>query len=279
MLERPKKGVAGVYRWLNLVNGKIYIGSSVNCSKRKSQHVDALNKGTHKSKHLLSAWKKYGSEVFWFSVVEITEATKEAVLAAEQKWLDAVKPFGENGYNKSPQAESPLGVIRSADYKRKMSERMRGRKLSDEIREKMSLSRMGIKKTRLHAVNISLGKSIFVGDRLSELLDLRSSGKSIKDLSLHFKCHPCTVSNALNGRSVALSNIRDPMPKSERPDGRFKQRLSEVDAMSLKQMLFEGVQRKNVARHFGVTIGTVNDIAWGRYYKDVVLDFTQPGFY
>jgi len=51
--------VAGTYYILNLVNGKIYNGSSCNVPKRLKNHRRDLLKNTHRNRHLQNAANKY----------------------------------------------------------------------------------------------------------------------------------------------------------------------------------------------------------------------------
>ena len=53
------KKIAGIYILLNVINGKSYVGSSVNVNGRINKHFSLLRRGKHKNKHLQSAWKKY----------------------------------------------------------------------------------------------------------------------------------------------------------------------------------------------------------------------------
>jgi group I intron endonuclease len=112
----------GVYRILNLLNGKLYIGSSKNIKERWQQHVSRLNKGTHPSKKLLNAWRKYGSDAFQFEMVELCDVL--VLLKREQHWLDSTRAF-KVGYNSRPKAESCLGYKRgtpSSEHIRKNAE-------------------------------------------------------------------------------------------------------------------------------------------------------------
>jgi group I intron endonuclease len=75
----------GVYRIRNIVNGKVYIGSTTDSfSQRFSNHISQLNLGKHGNPHLLRSWKKYGADTFVFEILE--EVTDPAmVLPAEQR--------------------------------------------------------------------------------------------------------------------------------------------------------------------------------------------------
>jgi group I intron endonuclease len=50
--------VAGVYWILNLVNGKVYIGSSVDVENRLQNHKKDLIAGKHRNPYLQRAWNK-----------------------------------------------------------------------------------------------------------------------------------------------------------------------------------------------------------------------------
>lgn len=59
----------GIYKITNKINSKCYIGQSKNIEKRWSQHIKELNKNSHCNKHLQSAWNKYGQVNFNFEIL------------------------------------------------------------------------------------------------------------------------------------------------------------------------------------------------------------------
>ena len=78
----------GIYKIINVMNNKFYVGSAEDFTRRKRVHWWQLRRGTHVNKHLQAAWKKYGEQAFTFVIVE--ELSLEAdVLAAENVWLKA----------------------------------------------------------------------------------------------------------------------------------------------------------------------------------------------
>lgn len=42
----------GIYKIINLINGKVYIGQTINYTKRKSRHFLLLKKGIHHNEYL-----------------------------------------------------------------------------------------------------------------------------------------------------------------------------------------------------------------------------------
>ena len=67
------RGKSGIYKWVNLVNKKIYVGSSIYLSDRKYSHLICLKKNCHQNIHLQSAFNKYGEQNFKFEIIEIVE--------------------------------------------------------------------------------------------------------------------------------------------------------------------------------------------------------------
>lgn len=59
----------GVYRIANVVDGKVYFGSSHNIKKRLAHHKCLLLTGEHDNKHLQASFTKYGLTNFKFEVV------------------------------------------------------------------------------------------------------------------------------------------------------------------------------------------------------------------
>lgn len=90
----------GVYLLTNLVNNKIYIGSTGDSFKtRWKRHHQKLKSGTHNNVYLQNAYNKYGDDNFEFSILEITD-TRDIALDREQFYLDFYKSYDKViGYN------------------------------------------------------------------------------------------------------------------------------------------------------------------------------------
>ena len=76
----------GIYKIINVINNKFYVGSAVDFTVRKRKHWWELRRGTHRNKHLQAAWLKYGEPAFTFVIVEELPLDAD-VLAAENVWL------------------------------------------------------------------------------------------------------------------------------------------------------------------------------------------------
>src|SRR3972149_5065844 len=103
---------SGIYKILNLVNGKFYIGSAVRLNKRFERHRWELDNNRHSNQILQRAYNKYSADVFEFTIIEYIESpTKEILEVREQFYMDTLKPE----YNILPIAGSHLGSKRSPE--------------------------------------------------------------------------------------------------------------------------------------------------------------------
>lgn len=130
---------SGIYRIVCLVDGKSYIGQSVNVDARAIKHLRLLLLGKHFNLHLQNAFNLYGAQNF---IIEVIELCDEILLTErEQFWIDS---YGfENLYNICPAAGSPRGVVRSEEFKKKLSNTLSGKPPSDEWRQMISEANSG----------------------------------------------------------------------------------------------------------------------------------------
>ena len=92
--------ISGIYKIINKVNGKYYVGMSSNIVKsRWKKHKRFLKDNIHWNKKLQNAWNKYGEENFEWKIIEIIE--KEKLNVIEQKYLDVAKNEQHTCYNLS----------------------------------------------------------------------------------------------------------------------------------------------------------------------------------
>jgi group I intron endonuclease len=209
---------SGVYAIRNLLNGMIYIGSSVHIKNRWRSHLSRLGKGKHHCPHLQHAWNKYGAQAFVFELLENCEA--DQCSECEQRWLDIYFQTG-NCYNAARYAGKPtLGIKRSAEVGQKIREANTGRKHTPETRQKMSKSQTGRKLTPEQCRANSerqRGKAISIEQRqkLSKALTGRiQSQETIRKRSAALKGKPRSkevcrkISEAKKGKPLHPNTIR-----------------------------------------------------------------------
>ena len=141
---------SGIYQITNSINGKIYIGSSVNLATRKRDHFKHLRSNKHQNEHLQNSFNKHGESCFDFSILH--ECDIDMLIFFEQYFIDDI-PVNRL-YNICLIAGSSLGLKRSEESKKKMSISKTGKKLSDEHRHKLSLAKTG--KTRSREVRLKM---------------------------------------------------------------------------------------------------------------------------
>jgi len=128
----------GVYLIENLVNGKVYVGGSIQLQKRHYDHFYHLEYGRHKNPHLQNAYTLYGRHAFRFEVLEF--CSPDELLEREDWWIELLKSQDRGrGYNlrsaeRPTMAEETRAKLRAANI---------GKSLSDEHRAKLSAARRG----------------------------------------------------------------------------------------------------------------------------------------
>ena len=139
---------SGIYKIVNLVNYKIYVGSAFNLKERFRSHRNELRRKVHVNIPLQNAWNKYGEENFKFEILEkVSDITK--LLEREQFYLDMFKCFADadNGYNILKIAGSRHGMVHSEEAKKLISIASTGRFHTAETRHKISVGHKGIRHT------------------------------------------------------------------------------------------------------------------------------------
>ena len=59
-----------IYKITNLIDGKIYVGSTIDFEIRKKNHWCQLKANEHSSKHFQNAWNLYGEKNFTIEIIE-----------------------------------------------------------------------------------------------------------------------------------------------------------------------------------------------------------------
>jgi len=103
----------GIYRWINNLNGKTYIGSSINLSVRFYTYY-SLRYLAKSNRPMERALLKYGFSNFSLEILDYCNS--EDLLKREQYYLDTLKPE----YNVAKIAGSTLGYKHSEESLKKM---------------------------------------------------------------------------------------------------------------------------------------------------------------
>ena len=150
----------GIYKILNKVNNKVYIGSATHIEKRWRDHKWYLNHNLHHNSHLQLSWNKYGADAFEFII--LLECLINELLEKEKEYTLKCNSLDNNyGYNVNEPRKVFLNRKCLEETKKIASQRMSGKNnpmygkfgeqhpkfnisLSRETRNKMSLAKTGI---------------------------------------------------------------------------------------------------------------------------------------
>lgn len=131
---------SGIYSIRNTVNGKVYIGSTVDFASRWANHRCQLRKGGHDNSYLQRAWAKYGEEAFEFTV--LVECPEDELAVAEARFIQETHAgTRDHGYNLDTFIQGRKTV--SPETRAKLSVALKGRQVSAETRAKISAAKMG----------------------------------------------------------------------------------------------------------------------------------------
>lgn len=109
---------SGVYMLINNINKEIYIGSSLNLTRRMASYYYYTNSDKSSNIVIIRAMKKYGLENFSLGILEFCKQDSKVCLNLEQKWLDHYKP----NYNVLNVAGSSFGFKHSIETLTKLKE-------------------------------------------------------------------------------------------------------------------------------------------------------------
>lgn len=131
----------GIYKIRNIINNKVYIGSSRNgVHKRRVNHKSLLNRKKHGNRYLQRSWDKYGKDAFEFTIIE--ECNQDIMVIREDFWInyyDSMNPL--KGYN----IEYAANHTQSKETRQKISDALTGRVFSEETKQKFRESHLGKK--------------------------------------------------------------------------------------------------------------------------------------
>lgn len=214
VILKNNKNKAGIYRWVNKVNGNTYIGSSVNLGRRFRVYYDFsyLSVRLNKGKSLIySALLKHGYSNFQLEILEYS--TKENAINREQYYIDFLKPE----YNLNSTAGSRLGSNHSEETRVKMSNSAQGRKHTEETKNQISLATKGInnpnfgkthsEETKALISLARLGKSILSESMKEKMSEERGTALRVIDLKTNETSVYTSITKAAKGMGVTQPSL------------------------------------------------------------------------
>jgi hypothetical protein len=97
----------GVFQIRNMLNGKIFIGSSTDLKAAWFAQKLKLDVGMHPNSDLQNDWNKYGHSNFVYEIVEEIDQkddnpsdSEKELKVLEKMVIEELQPFGDKGYHK-----------------------------------------------------------------------------------------------------------------------------------------------------------------------------------
>lgn len=130
--KEKRKELSCIYSIVNLIDGKLYVGSTINFKNRSARHLSALKNNKHDNEYLQRAFNKYGVSNFLINILE--QCDSDNLVVKEQYYIDFFKSYQDsNGYN----------LVRFVEQRRRHTKR---------TRDKIKIA-CGNKKRKTHCKN------------------------------------------------------------------------------------------------------------------------------
>lgn len=257
-LSGMKKLNSGIYIIKNIKTNKSYIGSAKDLKVRKRLHFSQLRNNKHSNTHLQRSFNKYGEMFFKFETLYF--CPEEYLLKLEQKCIDVFKPI----YNIRKVATSNLGLkwnnktkykisntlknkyrngyCLSKEARHKISEAHKGKKFSNDTKDKISKSLIGNKnclgkknslgykhteETKEKIRNSNKGKQYTLGYKHNEISKLKMAKSHYKiiiqldKINKNFIKEWISIKDAANALGISRSGISDVLRGSQKTCGGF----------------------------------------------------------
>lgn len=187
----------GIYGIKNKINGKIYVGKSVNIEFRFSQHSSELKHNKHKNGHLQNSYNKHGKEFFEIIILEV--ATKQNLSILEQKWIDSFSK--EKLYNI---------IVEDVQFMTASSNPFFGKQHTEATKNKMSLAKkgkykgsenpnFGNKNTLESKTKMSISQGKLTKENVLEIKNLLLLGTQDKEIAKKFNISRTVITRIANG--------------------------------------------------------------------------------
>lgn len=240
--------IMGVYKIVNCINGKIYIGSTNVVKRRKIEHYALLRRCKHPNPHLQSSWDKYGEENFRYELLEQVDESGD-LIKREQYWIDLYNSKDANvGYNICEVAGTTLGFKQSDETIRKMKLYHTGRHQGENN------NFYGKKHTPEVIENIRNGFRPYKGGHLPE-----STRRKISEGRIGEK-------NWMYGKLVS-EETKSKMAFAQQGEKSCKAKLIEREVLAIKYLSNAGIVCSVIAKFFAIDKTYINDIKMERRWK------------
>ncbi len=250
---------SGIYCIRNTVDGKRYIGRTVDFTKRKRMHFWMLENNRHFNIHMQRAYALNPS-AFKFEILE--ECEKSQLNDREVYWISYYKTMDDKcGYNLCEGGKSTTGRKTTEETKRKISEKNRGTKFSQETIEK-----------RKRTLQEHMEKDPVLAERVRKS---RMSAERLKGKPSWNKGRKCPEWLKERNRQINLGKKRTEEHKQKlrelfSGEGSLSAKLTENEVVEMRLRFLKGEPRMSIAKDFpNMHPNTIYDIVKGKRWKHI----------
>lgn len=189
-----------VYRITNTVNGKVYIGQTIQrLTQRINEHLCSLASNTHGNKHFQNAYNKYGKDSFKIEQIDSASSIEE-LNTKEVYWIKFYDSVDRGkGYNKTSGGE---GFTVSNETRNTQSLLRKGKNVGKDN------PMFGKKRPEVGERNKLLKTGTKHSEASKQLMSSKLKGRAISST------HRERISQALIGREFSEKH-RDSMSKAQ----------------------------------------------------------------
>lgn len=240
--------MSGIYEIRNIINNKVYVGSTVTFSRRFKDHLCELRHRHHGNIKLQLAYNKYGDTALVFTVLQVVARVdgespflfKKRLLQAEYEHICRAKSTNrQSGYNITcdPRVQNNFGKGESI---------VRSKLKESDVLTIVELLKRGV---TLSAIGSQFG------------VDLSTIGCIRNGITWRH------ISGLADGEKIPIP----PRPAKYKPkaEGRQGARLTSSDVLSIKELLSNGTPLPECAKSFGVKYATIANINKGKCWADL----------
>jgi len=241
---------SGIYKITNKINGKSYIGKTVDLHKRIVTHLWRLENGTHPNPHLQRAFDKYGKNRFVFEVLE--RCREEDLSDKEMFFINKYNSFG-NGYNLTAGGDGAAGRKLKEETKTRISQANKGRKRTKEQREKIS----------------EAGKKLWSNPKYREKMMKRPKPTSVWNKGRrHTEEEKKHLSEKLKGRRITEEHKKK-LHELYKGEKSLTAKLTEQQVIEIRLRFLKGEKQCDIKKDYQVSAQTINDIVRNRRWRHI----------
>lgn len=111
--------ISGIYKITNNINGKVYVGLSIDIHRRWKEHKSKIYRSKYKNSYLYNSFDKHKINNFTFEIIE--KCKQQKIIEREIYWIEYYDSY-KNGYNITSGGQGTFGYKHTDEDKKIMSD-------------------------------------------------------------------------------------------------------------------------------------------------------------